>query len=29
MLYGVLVDFKGCFDYVKFIRIIKYGKDDD
>jgi len=29
MLHGAPVDSKGMFDYVKFTRIIKHGKDDD
>ena len=29
MLHGAPVDSKGLFDYVKFTRIIKHGKDDD
>lgn len=29
MLHGAPVDSKGFFDYVKFTRIIKHGKDDD
>ena len=29
MLHGAPVDSKGLFDYVKFTKIIKHGKDDD
>lgn len=29
MLHGAPVDSKGNFNYVKFTRIIKHGKDDD
>lgn len=29
MLHGAPVDSKGRFDYIKFTRIIKHGKDDD